>query len=106
MGDKAADQTLLMTELNQRGLDAGERAEEWLEAAERLAALDAIARAGGHVIVKVDGGRAGRDVYTVVLAGGALGDEFFRKDGADLGKMLDEALAFFLAHAKRDAAAP
>lgn len=58
-----------------------------------------MARGGANVVVKVDGGREGAAVYTVVISGRRLGVEFFRRDGADLRSLLSEALLSFVKHA-------
>lgn len=49
--------------------------------------------AGGSVLVKFDGQRDA-DFWTVVLDGGALGEEgWFRRDGDDLPGMLVDGIA-------------
>lgn len=78
--------------------------ETWMRCAPLLAELDALARVGGNALVKIDGGRGDIDGalpenYTVVLAGGRLRDEFFRRDGADLEQLLRDAIAFYRQHA-------
>ncbi|MBA3464692.1 MAG: hypothetical protein H0T46_32465 [Deltaproteobacteria bacterium] len=78
--------------------------ETWTRCAPLLAELDALGRLGGNALVKIDGGRSDDggalpETYTVVLAGGRLRDEFFRRDGADLEKLLRDAIEFFKKHA-------
>jgi hypothetical protein len=85
----------LLTDLRKIGIDIQALVAPWKDSVELLAAMDAIARAGSNAVVKIDGGRAEADVYTVVVSGGRLGEEFFRKDGADLRMLLREAVSFF-----------
>jgi hypothetical protein len=78
--------------------------ETWTRCAPLLAELDALGRLGGNALVKIDGGRHDVDgslpeTYTVVLAGGRLRDEFFRRDGADLEQLLRDAIEFYRLHA-------
>jgi hypothetical protein len=68
---------------------------QWSTSAKLLAALDAIGREGAVAIVKVDGGRADANVYTVAISGGHLAEEFFRKDGSELLPLLREAVGFY-----------
>lgn len=88
----------LWRRMRERGLDPGHHSEAWKGCEDLLAALDSIGRTGSSVVVKIDGGRLGADVYTVVLSGGLLGEEFFRKDGSQLDELLREAITFFLSH--------
>jgi hypothetical protein len=88
----------VLERLAKLGFTTGLHGDAWRRVADLLAALDAVARDGGHALVKVDGGRTGEEVYTVLVAGGRLGEEFFRKDGADLRALLREALSFVVAH--------
>jgi hypothetical protein len=50
-------------------------------------------------VVKIDGGRSDGSVYTVVVSGGRLGEDFFRNDGADLATLLQEAISFYRSRA-------
>lgn len=85
--------------LAQTGLEnAGRNTVTWRDAATLLSALDVIARDGGNAIIKVDGGRNDGQPYTVVLSGGRLGQDFYRRDGADLNTLLADAIAFYIAH--------
>lgn len=90
----------LVSELRSVGIDGSARLDDWRETIGLLAAIDEVGRSGANVIVKVDGGRAGADLYTVVLSGGRLGEDFFRKDGSDLRSLLSEGLSFFVSHAR------
>jgi len=81
------------------GLESQGAVESWSNSSRLLSALDAIGRDGGNALVKIDGGRNDSRVYTVVVSGGRLGDEFFRKDGSDLQALLLEAIGFWAAHA-------
>ena len=67
----------------------------WSEVAGLLALFDAIGRDGVSAVVKIDGGRADTDVYTVVVSGPRLGEAFFRQDGSDLAALLRAAIAFY-----------
>jgi hypothetical protein len=69
--------------------------ETWSRVADRLAALTLIAREGATVVVKADGERAGFALFTVVVSGGRLGDDFFRRDASDLDGLLDAAIRFY-----------
>ena len=89
----------ILSELAKCGIDPSARKDAWRGASDLLAALDAIGRLGVNVILKIDGERAGPEVYTVVVSGGRLRDEFFRRDGSDLQLLLSEAVSFFLTHA-------
>lgn len=88
----------LLAALANLGIDRASRVPAWTGLAELLAALDALARVGTTAVVKIDGGRDGQDVYTVVVSGGRLGDAF-RRDGSDLATLLREALQFYVANA-------
>lgn len=92
---------VLLLGLAECGVDFSPHVRSWGELVDLLAAFDAIGRSGSNAILKVDGGRGGEDVYTVVISGGRLGQEFFRKDGADLGVLLGQAVAFFIEHSSR-----
>jgi hypothetical protein len=67
----------------------------WTSLSPQLAALEEIGRNGTYVIVKVDGLRTGVNVYTVVISGGPLEEDPYRKDGPDLGKLIREGIRFF-----------
>jgi hypothetical protein len=96
----------LLSGLNRCGLDVRIQLEAWNEVVELLAALDAIARSGSNALVKIDGGRPGPEVYTVVVSGGRLGETFFRKDGADLRSLLRDGVSFFIGNAGGDSSHP
>lgn len=85
----------LIEELKNTGRLTEVQIARWRDAAELLAAFDAIASDGAVALVKADGLRTNGAVYTVVVSGGKLGDTPFRKDGADLCAMLGEAIAFY-----------
>ncbi len=87
----------LLVEVRARGVDPTPSAESWRGAHRLLSALDAVARTGLSVVVKVDGSRGGEAAYTVVVSGLSLGDHFFRRDGASLESLVREALHFVLA---------
>lgn len=67
----------------------------WRETAVLLAVLDSIGRDSMNAVVKIDGARMDGSIYTVVITGSKLGDDFFRKDGADLPALLREAIDFY-----------
>jgi hypothetical protein len=67
----------------------------WSDAAGLLATFDAIGREGAVAVVKVDGARPDGSIYSVVVSGGRLRDDFFRKDGNDLAALLSEAITFY-----------
>ncbi len=90
-----ADEELLR-KLSSLGVDIEAPRRVWNDAAELLAAFDAIGRVCSTALVKVDGERS-KNVYTVLLSGGRLGKRVFRKDGDDLPGMLREAIVFFVA---------
>jgi len=63
-----------------------------------LPKLEAIAKQGATVVVKLDGPRARNDanLYTVMINGGNLGKEdYFRKDGNDLDRLIRDAISFY-----------
>jgi len=63
-----------------------------------FAELEAIAREGATVIVKIDGARSRHDpnIYTLMINGGGLGKEdYFRKDGKEVDKLIKEAISFY-----------
>ena len=92
---------VLLESLTKAGLEIDGAMDSWSDSAEFLSALDAIARDGGNALVKIDGSRNDDQAYTVVVSGGRLGDESFRKDGAELQPLLREAISFHVAHAQR-----
>lgn len=94
-----ADDETLHSALAEIGIDTRASLDSWRDASQLLAGLDAIGRAGSNAIVKVDGGRSGPNVYTVVVSGGRLGEAFFREDGPNLRSLLCDALTFFAKHA-------
>ncbi len=85
------DDEAMLRALGEAGVDASSAVSAWTQSASLLAALDAIGRSGGHALVKIDGERDGSQVYTVLVSGGRLGGDFFRRDGADLPTLLREA---------------
>lgn len=76
----------------------------WSDAANLMAALDAIGRDGAIALVKIDGARLDGNIYTVLISGARLGDESFRKDGSDLPNLLRDAIKFYIAIVWPDAA--
>ena len=92
----------LFEALSKVGLGSWGEMDSWRDSSRLLSALDAIGRDGGNALVKIDGGRNDGRVYTVVVSGGRLGDEFFRKDGSDLHALVLEAIGFWVAHALSD----
>lgn len=87
----------IVTALRDHGIDVSACLATWGEALDLLAAVEALARAGGaSVVVKVDGGRPGGSLYTLVISGGCFGESFFRKDAEDLMSLLGEGLRFYL----------
>ncbi len=67
----------------------------WRESAGLLAVFDAIGRDGMNAVVKIDGARTDGAVYTVLITGPKLGDEYFRQDGGDLPALLRNAIDFY-----------
>ncbi|MFZ5443871.1 MAG: YrhB domain-containing protein [Myxococcota bacterium] len=55
--------------------------------------LEALRTEGFVVVFKLDGERS-TDPYTVVVSGGALGTDAFRRDGASLETLAREAVTF------------
>jgi hypothetical protein len=66
----------------------------WRRAAANLAALERSAAQGVTSLVKIDGGRNGRKIFTVVVQGGALAGALFHEDADDLEAVLARAVAF------------
>lgn len=91
------DKKLLVEELLQDGHVSAAQVVQWRDSSGLLAVFDAIGRDGASAIVKVDGARPDGSIYTVVVSGGKLEDAFFRKDGADLDALLQEAISFYRA---------
>lgn len=56
--------------------------------------LKRIQSEGSVVLVKLDGERE-TDCYTLVITGGLLGDDYFRKDSDDLVELIQEAVNFY-----------
>ena len=59
--------------------------------------LEALAKDGAIVVLKIDGERKNNhDIFTVVLSGGRLSpDDFFRMDGSNFSSLIDAALNFY-----------
>lgn len=57
--------------------------------------IEAIAKDGTSVIIKLDGERSEDKFYSVVLSGGKLGETFFRKDGSELTSLLEELIEYY-----------
>ena len=57
--------------------------------------IEAIAKDGASVVIKLDGQGSKDNFYSVVLSGGKLKDGFFRKDGAELDLLLEELIAYY-----------
>lgn len=93
------DESLLAT-LEKRGLDTEHATASWFDSLPLLAALDAIGRDGACALVKIDGLRTNGKVYTVVLSGGRLGQDFWHSDGPELQALLREAISFYAARAQ------
>jgi len=70
-----------------------------------LSEIDSIVKSGAVFIVKIDGARwlsSDKNIYTVILSGGALDrDSFFRCDGDDLSLLIESALDFYRSHEKK-----
>lgn len=56
--------------------------------------LQSIAKDGASVVVKIDGIRKDY-IYTIVISGGKLGESFFRKDGAEIFFLLQDAIDYY-----------
>lgn len=65
----------------------------WANSVEVLGSLDAFARAGCVFLVQVDGSRVNGDSCMVMVSGGDLRDDLFRKDGLRLEELLADAWA-------------
>ena len=89
------DKDTLVNDLEKAGHLSSESLSRWKEASTLLAVFDAIGRDGANAMVKVDGSRSDGSTYTVVVSGGKLGEAFFRKDGANLQVLLEEAASFY-----------
>ncbi|MBL8945835.1 MAG: hypothetical protein JNK45_21915 [Myxococcales bacterium] len=94
------DSEQILDALRSAGIDVQVAVKAWGEVAGLLAALDAVGRDGGNTLVKVDGQRSDGQVYTVLISGGRLGEDSFRRDGADLRVLLRDALVFYVNHAR------
>ncbi len=57
--------------------------------------VESIAKEGCTIVIKFDGERRKKNFYTVVLSGGQLKEDYFRKDGADLSLLLSEMIGFY-----------
>lgn len=68
----------------------------------KIGELEAIAREGAVVVLKIDGERGSDpNIFTVMLSGGKLGSEdFFRMDGDSFPKLIDAAIQFYEAESK------
>ena len=54
---------------------------------------------GAIFILKIDGQREAQNIFTVMLSGGKIPhDEFFRKDGSDITKLVDDALTNYFSY--------
>jgi hypothetical protein len=84
----------LLDRLRALGVSPDAHADTWIGSADLFAALDAIARSGCVVLMKVDGLRTNGAVYTIVVSGGFLDDDHFRSDSADLATLAGAAIAF------------
>ena len=73
----------------------------WSDVAGLLAAMEQIGREGATAVVKIDGGRPDGSLYSVVISGGRLGEDFFRKDSGDLPALLQEAIEFYMTRVRR-----
>lgn len=82
--------------LGRQGLDWPAHVDSWRRSVELLAALEAIGRDGASVVVKVDGGRASGDEFTVVVSGGGLGGDYHRGEGACLESLLRAAVEAYV----------
>jgi len=70
----------------------------WSELGEFGEAIEIIANDGSSVLFKIDGERKNAGIptyYTIVVSGGKLHDEFFRKDGLALQELTYEAILFY-----------
>lgn len=77
----------LMNQLGVVESEAVPNAKAWL-------LLNRIRSEGGLAMIKLDGQRD-EAVYTIVVSGGSLGKEYFRKDGDDLELLITEAANFY-----------
>lgn len=57
--------------------------------------IEIIAKENASVIIKLDGKRSEDKFYSVILSGGKLGENFFRKDGSDLTSLLEELIEYY-----------
>jgi hypothetical protein len=56
--------------------------------------LNQIQTEGSVVVVKLDGLRT-QNCYTLVISDGRLGEDYFRKDGDDLGELITAGVNFY-----------
>jgi hypothetical protein len=56
--------------------------------------LNQIRAEGSVVLVKLDGQRT-QNCYTLAISDGRLGEEYFRKDGDDLGELITAGINFY-----------
>ncbi|MCW1887378.1 hypothetical protein OKA04_21755 [Luteolibacter flavescens] len=56
--------------------------------------LDQMRAEGSVVLVKLDGERT-LDPYTLVISGGPLGENYFRKDGSSINELIAEGANFY-----------
>jgi hypothetical protein len=56
--------------------------------------LNQIRAEGSVVLVKLDGQRT-QNCYTLTISDGRLGEEYFRKDGDDLGELITAGINFY-----------
>jgi hypothetical protein len=96
----------LLDRLRTLGISPDAHADTWLDGVDLLAALDAIGRSGCCVLIKVDGLRTNGAVYTIVISGGFLVDEVFRKDGPDLVALAGAAIAHVIDRLATNGARP
>jgi hypothetical protein len=66
---------------------------------DQLRQLEAVAKAGAVVVLKMDGQRVSEGdakFYTLMISGGELGpDDFFRLDGQSLSDLIHEGLRYY-----------
>lgn len=71
-----------------------EQLRTWHNAADLLAALATFGREGVNIVLKIDHARTDDSIYTVVISGENLGENFFRQDDGDLAKILKASISF------------
>jgi hypothetical protein len=66
---------------------------------ERLSTLETISQSGAVCVIKIDGERlvqGSRNIYTVIISGGRLGeDDFFRLDGDNLDQLISKGVVYY-----------